>query len=62
MLKGFERVNMEPGEAKTVRFVLGKDHLSLWNQRMQHVVEPGTFTVMVGPNSVDVLSTQFEMT
>ena len=28
--------------------------LALWNADMQHVVEPGDFKIMVGPNSVDL--------
>ncbi len=53
-LRGFERVALKAGEKKTVRFVLTADHLSLVNQRMERVVEPGEFQVMVGHSSEDI--------
>lgn len=52
-LRGFQRVHLQPGETRTVRFTLVPDDLKLWNRSMQHVVEPGTFTVMVGSSSAD---------
>ncbi|MGM9803990.1 MAG: glycoside hydrolase family 3 N-terminal domain-containing protein [Muribaculaceae bacterium] len=52
-LKGFARVALDAGETKTVRFVVSHEQLSMLNCRMQRVVEPGTFTVMVGPSSAD---------
>ncbi|MRX64818.1 beta-xylosidase [Maribacter luteus] len=51
MLKGFERIHLEPGETKTVSFQLGFDELSILNQEMEKVVEPGTFTISVGSSS-----------
>ena len=55
-LKRFQRVTLAPGEKRTVRFDLLPDDLALWNPDMKHVVEPGTFTVYAGPNSVDLKS------
>jgi beta-glucosidase len=55
-LKGFERVTLTPGQAKTVRFTLTSDALSLWDVTMARVVEPGDFEVSVGPNSVNLKS------
>lgn len=52
-LRGFERVHLEPGETKTVAFVIEPDFLALWNRDRQRVVEPGKFQVMVGNSSVD---------
>lgn len=51
MLKGFERISLEPGETKTVTFTLGFDELNILNQEMKKVVEPGTFTISVGASS-----------
>src|SRR5690606_33311552 len=51
-LKRFERVTLNPGEKKTVTFELTPRDLSLWNVEMKRVVEPGTFTISAGPNSV----------
>jgi beta-glucosidase len=53
-LKAFERVTLNPGESKTITFVLASEAFRMWNVSMQRVVEPGAFEVMVGPNSVDL--------
>ena len=55
-LKGFRRITLAPGERKTVRFELQPDDLALWDAEMKRVVEPGTFTISAGPNSVDLKS------
>ena len=60
-LKGFRRLRFEPGQTRTVEFVLGPRELSLWNEFMQEVVEPGLFDVMVGGNSVDLIKTALEV-
>ena len=51
MLKGFERISLQPGETKTVSFKLGFDELSLFDKDLNKVVEPGTFTISVGASS-----------
>ena len=56
-LRGFKRVSLNSGETKTVEFTLGPDELSYLNRDMQRVVEPGTFEVMAGGNSVDLITT-----
>ena len=53
MLKGFERITIKPGESRTVSFELNKNNLSLLNQEMVKVVEPGDFTIYVGSSSRD---------
>jgi len=50
-LKGFRRVSLGPGESKTVMFDLGFSALSLLNEEMQRVVEPGEFEVLAGGSS-----------
>ena len=52
MLKGFERISLEPGETKTVSFDIGFDELNVLNTQMEKVVEPGTFTISVGSSSL----------
>jgi beta-glucosidase len=61
-LKGFQRVTLNRGEKKRVEFKLGPEHLGFHNRRMQFVVEPGEFKVMVGPNSEDLTETSFQIT
>jgi beta-glucosidase len=56
-LRGFQRINLAPGETKTVEFTLGPDDLSFWNLDMHRVVEPGAFKIMVGGNSVEHIET-----
>jgi len=56
-LRGFERVSLQPGEKKTVTFTLTPADLSLWNEAMKFVEEPGAFKVMVGSSSEDIRMT-----
>jgi beta-glucosidase len=61
-LRGFERVELAPGESKTVVFTLSSPDLALWDRNMRFVMEPGTFRVMVGSSSEDIrLTGQFEI-
>ena len=61
LLKGFQRVTLRPGEARTVRVALEPQAFMLWNARMEEVVEPGMFDVLVGPNSRDLQSVALEI-
>jgi beta-glucosidase len=53
-LKGFRRVTLEPGEKRTVTFDIKPTDLWFYNADMKRVVEPGSFTIFAGPNSVDL--------
>ncbi|MEN9402577.1 MAG: Periplasmic beta-glucosidase precursor, partial [Verrucomicrobiota bacterium] len=44
-LAAFEKVALQPGEAKRVTLAIEPTELALWNVAMQRVVEPGAFTV-----------------
>jgi len=46
-LRGFEKIELKPGETRTIRFTLTPDDLALWDRNMNFVVEPGTFEVIV---------------
>jgi beta-glucosidase len=48
VLCGFARVALEPGEARTVRFVVDPSRLAVYDPDMRFVVEPGSFTFRVG--------------
>jgi len=61
-LKGFKRVTLQPGAATTVDFTLTPQAFAMWNEAMQHLVEPGEFTISVGPNSVDLKSATLMVT
>ena len=60
-LRGFRRVSLNPGETRQIEFTLGPEELSFLNREMQRVVEPGTFEVMVGGNSVELVSTMLNV-
>jgi beta-glucosidase len=62
-LKGFKRINLKPGEKKTVKFKLPTDLLAFHNVDLDLVVEPGAFKVMVGSSSEDIrLEGDFKVT
>jgi beta-glucosidase len=61
-LKGFRRVTLAPGQTTTVQFTLDRSAFALWDEHMKHVVEPGNFEIMVGPNSVDLKKVMLEVT
>lgn len=60
-LRGFRRVHLQPGETRTLAFTLGPEDLAFHGIDMRQVVEPGTFTVFAGGNSVDLIETRFEV-
>ncbi|MBV7531059.1 glycoside hydrolase family 3 N-terminal domain-containing protein [Chitinophaga sp. sic0106] len=62
-LKAFGRVALQPGERRQLTFRLSAlEALGLWNRDMKHVIEPGTFLVMVGSSSDDIrLKGQFHV-
>jgi beta-glucosidase len=53
-LRGFRRVHLEPGEEQEVVFSLSTGELRMLDQRLQWVVEPGSFRVAVGASSRDI--------
>ncbi|MCJ8157910.1 glycoside hydrolase family 3 C-terminal domain-containing protein [Sphingomonas sp. LaA6.9] len=61
-LKGFERVTLKPGEARTVRFALDSSAFHMWDRDMKRIVEPGDFDIMAGPNSVDLKTATLTIT
>ena len=56
-LAGFERVHLQPGETKEVKFTIDRKHLELLDADMKWVVEPGEFVVMAGASSEDIRQT-----
>jgi beta-glucosidase len=58
-LRGFEKVELRPGESQEVSFRLGPEDLALWDLAMRRVVEPGAFTVLVGGSSAATRQARF---
>jgi beta-glucosidase len=54
-LKGFSRVELKPGEEKTVRFTLDRAALSYWDPaKKAWTADPGRFQIEVGASSRDI--------
>lgn len=56
-LAGFKRVELDPGESRTISFILTPYDLSFINAEMKRVVEAGSLEIMVGGSSNEVIST-----
>lgn len=52
-LRGFEKFQLQPGEAKKITFTLRPNDLSFYNNNMKRVVEAGEFEIMAGSSSSD---------
>lgn len=58
-LKGFEKVELKPGQTRQITFTLDKRSFAYWNQEIQDWhVETGTFRIEVGRSSRDILLTE----
>ena len=58
-LKGFVRVDLEPGETKQVSCQLDERAFAFWSRRFgQWVVESGEFIIAVGSSSRDLVTTE----
>ena len=60
-LKGFQRVSLESGEEKRVCFEVPVQQLGFHDLRMACVVEPGKFSVWIGPHAAQGLEGVFEV-
>ena len=54
-LKGFKRVELEPGEEKTVEIPLTDRSFSFWNTAVDGwTVEPGKYSILIGASCSDI--------
>jgi beta-glucosidase len=61
-LKDFQKIFLKAGESKTIKFIIDKEKLSFYNQKLEWVAEPGEFDLMIGASSRDIrLQEKFEM-
>jgi beta-glucosidase len=58
-LRGFERVTLAPGQARTVTFTLDKSDFGFYDNRGKFVVEPGQIDVYAGNSSSTDLTQSF---
>ena len=60
-LKGFELVELNPNETKTIQLVLTKAELGFYNNQGEFNVETGDFEVYIGGSSKTVLTDTFKL-
>ena len=60
-LKAFRRITLQPGESRTVEFSISANELAFLNEKMERVVEPGMFEVMMGGSSTDLQTVRLEV-
>jgi beta-glucosidase len=60
-LKGFQKISLQPGETKIVRFTIKPDDLKFYNNEVKFVAEPGDFKMFIGTNSKEVKEADFKM-
>ena len=54
-LKGFKKVQLNPGETKTVEFTIDRGALEFYNDtKKQWEAEPGAFEAIIGASSADI--------
>lgn len=53
-LKDFRKIELSPGESKTVKFIIDMEKLLFYNQELKWVAEPGDFELMIGASSADI--------
>lgn len=58
-LKGFQKIDLKPGEEKEVQFKITHAELSFWNKNMKFVAESGAFLVMTGTDSETLQEAKF---
>lgn len=61
-LKAFRRVTLQPGERTTVQVEIGPEQLRYYDAAMVRRVEPGTFTIFTGADSVRLQSVLLTVT
>jgi beta-glucosidase len=60
-LKGFQQVFLKAGESKQLSFNLTAEDLRFYNDRLQHIFEPGDFKVYVGGNPRELKEAAFTL-
>lgn len=62
-LKDFKKILLQPGETRPITFSIRKDELLFYNDKLERIVQPGTFQIMIGSASSDIrLQKSFELT
>lgn len=59
-LKGFKRISLRPGETQKVSIPISSRSLEFWKDG-KWITEPGSFTVMMGPNSEELKTIKLQL-
>jgi beta-glucosidase len=60
-LKAFQKVSLEAGEEKTLRFTITADDLKFIGSDLEYITEPGGFRVYIGPDSERLMEAGFTL-
>ena len=60
-LKYFEKELIKAGETRTFMFEISEETLKYYDHNEEYVAEPGSFSVMVGPNSSELQTIHFHL-
>lgn len=60
-LAGFERVDLEPGQTRTVSFEIGTEELAILDRAFKRTVEVGVVEILVGRNAADTRAVDLEI-
>jgi beta-glucosidase len=61
-LKDFQKIKLNAGETKTIKFIIDNQKLSFYNDKLEYKSEPGDFDLMIGASSSDIrLRDTFEL-
>lgn len=60
-LKGFDKIELEPGETKTVTFKITPKMLEFTGLKMVKILEAGDYSVKIGTSSNDYIETKFKL-
>ena len=61
-LKDFQKIKLDIGETKTIKFIIDNQKLSFYNDKLEFKSEPGDFDLMIGSSSADIrLKSSFEL-
>jgi len=59
-LKGFQRISLQPGESKKISLPVTTRALEFWKDG-KWITEPGSFTIMLGPNSEELKTVKLQL-
>lgn len=60
-LKGFQKIQLQPGEQQVVRFPITEELLKFYNAQLEYKAEPGVFQVQIGLDSQQVQHQNFSL-